>query len=800
MDRESELATLNKGHASSTVQKSDVTAESEPIGAASSVNNRGENVPPTPPALVQACQTGNFEEVQRLLRSGEAAAQDVGEDGTTALHWAAINNQVRICEYLLDQGAVVDARGGELRATPLHWACRSGLVYIVRLLLDRGADPLRTDAQGFNGLHLATLSSNVMLVIYLLHQGLPVDAVDPNGRTAAHWAAYQGDGLTIDVLCKWRTNVHAVDLLGFTPLNWAVVNGSQACMKRLIEEGSDVFRKVGDPARPLQNQNQSQYQPFDSFGGRDPVTSPSSSSPTAAGSNFRTLGQEDASRSGTTKWEAEHESRLSDSPNNNHKPNQSQNQNQDDSMLVAQGKTLFMMAQEMNTTRQWLAALDECRRLPDGQLEPKTCSDAWTQRILFYSPTLAIAVAINIAVSWPSLFPWWVSYPLALAFLYGYFKLIGKKIVPNMYRGRNAALRSPFFAGVFFGSALNTVWVYLFVLLPQTFVYAKLLNIVFTIVFASALYSFLRAKFMDPGYVPLASGGVPEQQRVIDELLDEGLYDAHHFCISTFIRKPLRSRYDKGSGRVVARFDHYCPWIDNVVGLRNHRLFVIYVLSLLVGLPLLVCIVLKLESVPEYGQKADLESCLIFPRSLCVASQVAPVTTVLALWDALQLSWIFALAFVQLVQIARGLTTAEAANLHRFGNVDGDQHFSSLPNDYNHPSRRQQLQSSLSALGPGGGHGAHGGHGHHHSHGCWSTVTRVLGVDQFVSTARDAIHARSNDQPTSRADFGAKTNCVDFWLPNRGLNIYETPEAGGHARLNNRVVNYYKLWVIPASV
>ena len=48
------------------------------------------------------------------------------------------------------------------------------------------------------------------------------------------------------------------------------------------------------------------------------------------------------------------------------------------------------------------------------------------------------------------------------------------------------------------------------------------------------------------------------------------------------LHKPLRSKHDRFSDRCVARFDHYCPWVYNVVGLKNHRMFVIYLTSSLI--------------------------------------------------------------------------------------------------------------------------------------------------------------------------------------------------------------------------
>lgn len=62
--------------------------------------------------------------VAKLIEADPAMVKSRDFQDVTALHWAAINNQIPIAKYLMDHGAEVDAIGGELVATPLHWCTR----------------------------------------------------------------------------------------------------------------------------------------------------------------------------------------------------------------------------------------------------------------------------------------------------------------------------------------------------------------------------------------------------------------------------------------------------------------------------------------------------------------------------------------------------------------------------------------------------------------------------------------------------------------------------------------------------
>ena len=155
-----------------------------------------------------------------------------------------------MCKFLIDSGADINAKGGEAVATPAMWAAQRCNYYVVHLLLQSGADPLLTDAQGYNILHLATFDGNVFLLILLLHQNIPIDSSDLQGHTCLMWAAYKGYPACVDLFLRWGASVNATDENGFTALHWAVVKGSQLCIHKLIEYGSDRFAETSDHKTP----------------------------------------------------------------------------------------------------------------------------------------------------------------------------------------------------------------------------------------------------------------------------------------------------------------------------------------------------------------------------------------------------------------------------------------------------------------------------------------------------------------------------------------------------------------------
>ncbi|KAJ7844139.1 DHHC palmitoyltransferase-domain-containing protein [Mycena olivaceomarginata] len=140
-------------------------------------------------------------------------------------------------------------------------------------------------------------------------------------------------------------------------------------------------------------------------------------------------------------------------------------------------------------------------------------------------------------------------------------------------------------------------------------------------------------------------------------------------------RKPLRSKHCRVCDKCVARSDHHCPWVWNCVGANNHRQFVIFVSTLVLGVGLFDYLTYAYFStipipVPAEGSAPGPSSCPL-PAVLCAPTVHDAFLISVAAWATLQLSWTSVLLASQLWQIARQMTTLEVSNLGRYGFMGG---------------------------------------------------------------------------------------------------------------------------------
>jgi hypothetical protein len=57
-----------------------------------------------------------------------------------------------------------------------------------------------------------------------------------------------------------------------------------------------------------------------------------------------------------------------------------------------------------------------------------------------------------------------------------------------------------------------------------------------------------------------------------------GGWRKRRWCSRCKAFKPQRAHHDSVTGRCIVKLDHYCPWVNNAVGVFNHKFFLLFVL------------------------------------------------------------------------------------------------------------------------------------------------------------------------------------------------------------------------------
>ena len=103
--------------------------------------------------LMIASIEGNLPLVKRLIQIQKAQINHIG---WTPLHYACARGHLEVAQYLLANGAIVDALSPS-NTTPLMMAVQSGNEALVKLLLDKGADLQVRNSQGFTAIDIALI-------------------------------------------------------------------------------------------------------------------------------------------------------------------------------------------------------------------------------------------------------------------------------------------------------------------------------------------------------------------------------------------------------------------------------------------------------------------------------------------------------------------------------------------------------------------------------------------------------------------------------------------------------------------
>lgn len=139
--------------------------------------------------VADAAQAGDVEQLRSLLKQG-ADVNAPQADGLTALHWAALNDDLATLEVLLYAGATIRPLTRVGGYTPLHLAARSGHPAVVEALLEAGANPNQWTDTGVTALHFAAQADDAASVRALVEHGADINVRDKfRGRTPLVFAA-----------------------------------------------------------------------------------------------------------------------------------------------------------------------------------------------------------------------------------------------------------------------------------------------------------------------------------------------------------------------------------------------------------------------------------------------------------------------------------------------------------------------------------------------------------------------------------------------------------------------------------
>ncbi|MFC4726887.1 quinoprotein dehydrogenase-associated putative ABC transporter substrate-binding protein [Coralloluteibacterium thermophilus] len=173
-----------------------------------------------------------------------------GSDRNEELQHALVGDDIGRIEFLLGQGADVDAVGPQ-GETALHLAVRGRQPAILARVLAEEPDLEARNRSGWTPLMLAVWSDQTDAVATLLAAGAGVDVAAGDGWSPLALAITYGDEDMVRQLIEAGADPNGTNPSGFTPVMFAVSRKQPELLEALVARGADVNRTNAAGITPL---------------------------------------------------------------------------------------------------------------------------------------------------------------------------------------------------------------------------------------------------------------------------------------------------------------------------------------------------------------------------------------------------------------------------------------------------------------------------------------------------------------------------------------------------------------------
>ncbi|KAI0087499.1 ankyrin [Irpex rosettiformis] len=634
---------------------------------------------------------------------------------------AAQRGDLDALRHLIESGQAKATDRDEQNITPLHWAAINAQVAACRYLLEQGAE---IDAVGGDlvatPLQWAARNGYLYVVQLLIAHGADPNIVDSQGYNTLHLVTHSSSVMPLLYLLHQPIGVDSKDSLGHTSLMWAAYQGDALSVDLLLKHGASPNTRDEAGLSPLH-------------------------------------------------WAVVRGNRVC--------IRKLIEAGSDISAKDGEGRTAKDMAVELKALGPWKRALEEGGFNEDGIKKKKPLSERHTKIAIFTLPTVFLwLMFMTLAI-----LPWYTGVILAMALFFAMHHIV-TRVLLDKSNYTDSVTGSPYFAGIIFASMVWVGYAWITRLLHQTQSHA-FTHLTFAISFGLCAYNFFRAISLDAGTCPKPASDA-ELKSIIEDLASEGRLNGQTFCIQCMARKPLRSKHCRICDKCIARHDHHCPWVWNCVGVNNHRQFLLFVMTLVVGIITFDYLTYAYFSTIEVQvDPSHISPSCVLTDYLCAATAHDTFLVSVAAWSTLQLSWTLVLLTTQLWQVARQMTTLEVSNLGRYGWMGGR-------GGSMHAQQGHAHQHGQGSEGEGDAHA----HRHKHSGICGGGsgfLMNLLGFDRFTKgKAADGL-AKAHKAPNP-FHVGVIGNCKDFWTAGRELGVeydklYDVPPEGFQEAKRRRI-------------